>query len=326
MVSLLLCCCDDDDAIDQYPQPTHLFPNVVASCERTKKQQHSVLLFNNNRMLLAAQRNNASYLDGSIEDNHRALIAMTFLIQDQILQSMRSQVGYAEIKMESAIRNVEDSRVYEDKAKLPDLYHSRYSIRVLGMAKNCKSAGRDIMIHAAATLYLISMELLNMVKCVEEKDLEELFRVAKDHHRLMFLADPWKNEAEEFRKPTTEDCMSLLEKIEADLIKSAADMLDDVREDLVDALSRIYDFQPVSTKYKKLEEKRIRFSKFCIDTAAMLEIGAMYLVYMGSGRNAAFINCKVDVFGSEDQFLKEMCESECARCGNRLFVEDNISL
>ena len=85
MELLPLCCCDDDDAIDQYPQPTHLFPDVVASCERTKKQQHSVLLFNNNRMLLAAQRNNASYLDGSIEDNHRALIAMTFLIQDQIL-------------------------------------------------------------------------------------------------------------------------------------------------------------------------------------------------------------------------------------------------
>ena len=154
--------------------------------------------------------------------------------------------------MESAIYECKDAKIYEENAKLPEWYHSRYISCVLGIAKNCKSAGRDIMIHAAATLYLISMELLNMVKCVEEKDLEELFRVAKDHHRLVFLADPWKNEAEEFRKPTTEDCMSLLQKIEADLIKLAVDRLDDVREDLDDALSRLYNFQPVSTKYKKL--------------------------------------------------------------------------
>ena len=83
--SLLLCCCDNDEAIDQYPWPTHLFPGVVANCERTKKQQDSIFLFNNNCMLLAAQRNNASYFYGSIEDNHRALIALTSLIQDQIL-------------------------------------------------------------------------------------------------------------------------------------------------------------------------------------------------------------------------------------------------
>ena len=29
MELLLLCCCDDDDAIDQYPQPTHLFPMLL---------------------------------------------------------------------------------------------------------------------------------------------------------------------------------------------------------------------------------------------------------------------------------------------------------
>ena len=267
-------------------------------------------------MLLIYKRKNTSYFHGSIEDNHRDLIAMTSLIQDEILQSIGSQLSYATTKMETAIRNVEDAKIYEEKAKLPDGYHSRYSSRVRGIAKYAKREGRDIMIHAAATLYLIAMELLNMGRFIEGEDLQDLFRVAKDFHRITYLADPWKDEEEQFRKPTKVDCTSLLQKIEDDLVTSAVDKLDNVREDLDDALSRIYDFQPISTKYYKLQKNRIKFSKVCIDVAAMLEIGAMYLVYMASGRNAAFINCKVDVFGSENQFLKLLGESECPMCGN----------
>ena len=152
---LLLSCCDDDEAINTYPHPTHLFPGIIANCERTKKQQDSVILFNSNHMLLIYKRNKISYFHGGIEDNHRALIAMTSLIQDEILQSIRSQLPYAIIKMETAIRNVEDAKIYEEKAKLPDGYHSRYSSSVLGIVKYAKREGRDIMIHVVATLYLI---------------------------------------------------------------------------------------------------------------------------------------------------------------------------
>ena len=248
---------------------------------------------------------------------------MMSMIQDQILQSIRSEVGYASIKMQSAIRNYEDSAIYEEKAKHPVGYQSRYSVRVLGIGKNNEMVAQDIMVHAAATLYQISIELLNMARFIEEEDLQELFRVAKDHHRLVFLADPWKNDQEEFRKPTKEDCTSLLEKMDVDLIQAAVDKLDDVKVDLDDALVRIYDFQPLSTKYKKLEKKRLKFSKVCIDAAAMLEIGGMYLVYMGIGRNAAFIDCKVDVFASENQFLKVVGESDCTMSANILIEEEN---
>ena len=182
---------------------------------------------------------------------------------------------------------------------------------------------QDIMVHAAATLYQISIELLNMARFFEE-DLQELFRVAKDHHRLVFLADPWKNDQEEFRKPTKEDCTNLLKKMDVDLIQAVVDKLDDVKVDLDDALVRIYDFQPLSTKYKKLEKKRLKFSKVCIDAAAMLEIDGMYLVYMGIGRNAAFIDCEADVFARENQFLKVLGESDCTMCGNVMIEEDNM--
>ena len=61
---LLLCCCfnscENDEAIDIYPHPTHLFPGVIANCERTKKQQDSIILFNSNHMLLIYKRKNTS--------------------------------------------------------------------------------------------------------------------------------------------------------------------------------------------------------------------------------------------------------------------------
>ena len=133
-------------AIDPYLHSTHLFPGVIAKCERTKKQQDSVSLFNSNHMLLAAERKNISYFRKGIEDNHRALVAMTSLIQDQILQSIRSPFSYATIKMETAICNVKDAKIYEEKAKPPDWYHSRHISRVLDMAKYTKRGGRDIII------------------------------------------------------------------------------------------------------------------------------------------------------------------------------------
>ena len=110
---LLICCCDDDDddddAIILFPRPTHLFPGVLANCSRSRKNQDAVILFNNNCNLLSTQRNNGSYFHGTIEDNNRALISMMSMIQDQILQSIRSEVGYAAIKMQSSICNCEDA-------------------------------------------------------------------------------------------------------------------------------------------------------------------------------------------------------------------------
>ena len=82
--SLQLCCSDDEEGRDSVIKLTHVYPSVVANFEHTKKKQDAILLFNNNRMLLATQRKNSSYFHGGIEDNHRALISMMFLVQDPI--------------------------------------------------------------------------------------------------------------------------------------------------------------------------------------------------------------------------------------------------
>ena len=52
------------------------------------------------------------------------------------------------------------------------------------------------MVHAAAILYQISIELLNIGRFIQEEDIQEFFRVVKDHHCLIFLADPWKDDQE----------------------------------------------------------------------------------------------------------------------------------
>ena len=103
--------------------------------------------------------------------------------------------------------------------------------------------------------------------------------------------------------------------------------MQDLKEDVDHTLYIIYSFEHHSTKYKKLKGKQNRFSKVCIDAAAMGEVSAMYLlVYITSERNTVFIACKMDVFGSENQFLKVMGEPACPMCGNSLIVEDNMSL
>ena len=91
-----------------------------------------------------------------------------------------------------------------------------------------------------------------MGRFIEGEDLEEVFGVVKDCHCLKFFVDPWENSMEEFCMPTTKDYMSILQKKEADLFLLAVDMLDDIREDLDDALSKIYDFQPGFNKVKKV--------------------------------------------------------------------------
>ena len=63
-----------------------------------------------------------------------------------------------------------------------------------------------------------------------------------------------------------------------------------------------------------------------MNAAAMLEISAMYLVYMASGRDEATLGSRVNVFGGRNQFLKVIGPSECELCGNEVIPEDNMSL
>ena len=74
-------------------------------------------------------------------------------------------------------------------------------------------------------------------------------------------------------------------------------------------------------QYKQLFELRSTFREVCIRTAVMLEIGAMYLIYMSRGKNALFY--KIDLFRGEDQLLQIIEDWECKICGNVRLVEDD---
>ena len=138
--------------------------------------------------------------------------------------------------------------------------------------------------------------------------------------------DPWKNSQEEYIEPTATDRTLMLKKIDKDLVEPAMDMLDGVKENLNHALETIYDWNPISTRYQKLKKERIHFSTVCMNAAAMLEISAMYLIYMASGRDEATLGSSVNVFGGRNQFLKVIGPTECQLCGNEIIDDDEMSI
>ena len=118
----------------------------------------------------------------------------------------------------------------------------------------------------------------------------------------------------------------MLKKIDKDLVEPAMDMLDNVKEELNPALKMVYDWNPISTRYQKLKEKRIHFSNVCINTATLLEISAIYLVYMASRRDEATLRPSVNVFGGRNHSLQVIGPSDCELCGNELIQEDEMSI
>ena len=115
----------------------------------------------------------------------------------------------------------------------------------------------------------------------------------------------------------------MLKNIDKDLIESARDMLYDV-EDLNHELLMVWEFAPISTRYRKLEEKWKQFSNVCLNATALLKISAMYLICMVSGRDEATLESSVNVFGGRNQFLKVIGPSECHLCGIEIIEEDEL--
>ena len=126
-----------------------------------------------------------------------------------------------------------------------------------------------------------------------DDDVQERYREIKDHYYQTYPAGPWE---EEYIESTAKDRAIMLKNIDKDIVEPAMDIMDDVKEQLNHALLMIYDLDPLSTRYQKLKEKRIQFSNVCMNTTAMLEISAMYLVYMTSRQDEATLGSSVNVF------------------------------
>lgn len=60
-----------------------------------------------------------------------------------------------------------------------------------------------------------------------------------------------------------------------DLIIPAINILGGVKDELNHALSMIYNFVSISTRYQNLIKKHILFRSICMDAVAMLEISTM---------------------------------------------------
>ena len=139
------------------------------------------------------------------------------------------------------------------------------------------------------------------------------------------MEDKWKDKKGELCQPGTKRMKKCLELIEEHLIAPAIDKLSDMKIDLEEKMVEIISLEEDSCgtddEYEQLYKLRSTLKKVCIHTAVMLEIGALYLIHMGRGKDAPFY--KIDLFRSEDELLDKIEDWECKMCGNALLVEDN---
>ena len=143
--------------------------------------------------------------------------------------------------------------------------------------------------------------------------------------RQTFVEDKWEDQKGQLCEPGTKQMKKCVHVIEEDLIVPAINELADIQIDLEGEMEEIIGLEEDScdthNQYKQLYKLSSTFRKVCIRTAVMLEIGAMYLIYMSRGKNSPFY--KIDLFQSEDQLLQKIEDWECKMCGNARLVEDD---
>jgi len=322
--SVRWCYCHDKNGMTSNPQHVHTFLTPYVTRDRPKDQYKVVYVFNQNCAIMEDYERQY-FVDNSIQQNNRALVTALGPIVEPILYSAKLAVAQVTWKLESVVAKQNEAREFVQNVGLPD-YNNRHCRRLLGMASTMEDEVHDVMVHTGATLYEVVMELLIMTRFTKNEDVQQRYRVTKDQYRNIYPVDPWKNSQEEYIEPTATDRTLMLKKIDKDLVEPAMDMLDGVKENLNHALETIYDWNPISTRYQKLKKERIHFSTVCMNAAAMLEISAMYLIYMASGRDEATLGSSVNVFGGRNQFLKVVGPTECQLCGNEIIDDDEMSI
>ena len=311
---VLFGCCVDENMHTSYPKPTHLLESIVDDSERTRKGLDAVIHFNRTRLMI--EEKNTCYFEGDFVVNHMRLISMLDLIQDELLFKTLLEIGSITIQMKYVHRDYKDARKSEE-----ELGHSnRYSYRVSTRAKNMREEANDIMIQFAATLYLIALHLLKMARLYEDEDLMIHVMERRDHHRLTFLANPWRNKQNEYCNPGTRATFECLGKIESELVTPVIDMLDSLKEDLKFIMHSVHyyagkaDSDNFRQYCQKMNDKRSISRTILIDASVLLEISAMYMLYMAKGMNVSSHN--VSLLDGGNQLLRGQETFECLMCGN----------
>ena len=182
-----------------------------------------------------------------------------------------------------------------------------------------------MMIHLAASIYLVAFQLVQMAESFKGENLEEELSAQQNIPRQTFVEDKWEDKKGQLCQPGTKQMKKCVHVIEEDLIGPAIDELANIQIDLEGKMEEIISLKEDSctthNQYEQLYKLRSTFRKVCIRTAVMLEIVALYLIYMSRGKDAPFY--KIDLFRGENQLLQKIEDWECKMCRNALLVEDD---
>lgn len=322
MYSTVRLCSCGPNTNSWYAHGTHTFPLLITDSERTERGQKSVVSFNLTRLKIEAQ--DRSYDQKGFLHNHTCTMSMLNLLVDDVLPSLQSELWRVQDNMEWARKQEKEA----DNRNVKEGRASFVSFRCTNNAKKDKEEGKEMMIHSAATQYLVALQLVKMAqKCKGENLKEELL----EQHNILrqeFVEHKWKDHKGELCQPTSKKMRKCLVMIEEDLNRLVIHKLSDIKIDLEEKMGEIKSLEEESSaaddEYQQLFGLRSTFRNVCIHTAVMLEIGALYLIYMSRGKDAPFY--KIDLYRSENQLLQKIEDWECKMCGNALIPEDDMSL
>ena len=94
-----------------------------------------------------------------------------------------------------------------------------------------------MMIHLAASLYLVAFQLVQMAQNFKGENMEEELLEQRTILRQTFVEDKWKDKKGELCQPVTKKMKKCLELIEEDLIAPAIDKLSDIKIDLEEKMT-----------------------------------------------------------------------------------------
>ena len=139
------------------------------------------------RLKIEAQ--DRSYDQKGFLHNHTCTMSMLNLLVDDVLPSLQSKLWRVQDNMEWELKQEKEA----DNRDVEEGRASFVSFLCTNNAKKDKEEGKEMMIHSAATQYLVALQLVKMAqKCkgenLKEELLEQLYILRQE-----FVEDKWKD-------------------------------------------------------------------------------------------------------------------------------------
>ena len=105
----------------------------------------------------------------------------------------------------------------------------------------------EMMIHSAATQYLVALQLVGMAEGFKGENLEEELLEQHNILRQTFVENKWKDEKDEFCEPTTKQMRKCVVEIEEDLNRLVIDKLSDIKIEMEEKMGEIVSLEKESS-------------------------------------------------------------------------------